>query len=201
MSDEHIEENLLEQYAMDVLSEQPRDELDEHLLACLECQSRLVQLDAFLAAFRPAVLQMQKQPVMRLHQFRLFPRLVWLVSVAVVAASLFLILRSGARPVTPAIIQMRALRGPESVARLTAGRPALLVFDLAGTARPAKYQVEVVDSLGKALWTVAAETKGDRLSVPVRKLEPGSYWVRVYRDQPEKSLFEEYALRVAKSPQ
>jgi hypothetical protein len=76
----------------------------------------------------------------------------------------------------------------------------LLVFDLAGTARPAKYEVEVVDSLGKALSTVAAETKEDRLSIPVRKLEPGSYWVRVYRYQPEKSLLEEYALRVAKSP-
>lgn len=198
MSDKHIEESLLEQYAMDVLPEQLRAGLDEHLLGCQDCQSRLVQLDTFLNAFRPAVRQMRQQPVAT-RRIRLFPRLVWLAPVAALTASLvFLVLRPGVPAVTPAFVQMRALRGPETAARLTAGQPAVLVFDIAGRDRGAKYEVEVVDPLGKTVWTVACESKEERLSVPVRKLEPGSYWVRVYRNQPERSLLEEYALRVAK---
>jgi len=198
MFSEHIEENLLEQYAMGALPELPRAALDEHLLGCPDCQSRLVQLDAFMAAFRPAVLQMQKQPVRR-EPFGLLPRLVWLSSVVALAACLlFVIPRPGAYSGAPAIIQMRALRGPESAARLTSGQPALLVFDVAGQAKPAKYEIEVVGPSGKAIWTVDTETKGDTLSVPVRKLDPGSFWVRVYREQPEKALLEEYALRVVR---
>lgn len=197
MSNAHIEENLLEKYAMGVLPGPPRAELDEHLLACPECQSRLVQLDGFLAAFRPAVLQMQTRPGVARKPFGLLPRLVWLGSAAALAVCLLLvILRPGARPAAPAIIQMQALRGLDRAARLTAGQSALLVFDVAALAAPAKYEIEVVDLSGKAIWTVETVAKGGRLSVPVRKLEPGSYWVRVYRDQPEKGLLEEYALRV-----
>lgn len=198
MTGDHIEENLLEQYAMGGLPEPPRAAVDEHLLSCPDCQSRLVQLDAFLAAFRPAVLQMQKQPVAARQQFRRFPRVAWVGSAAALAACLLLlILRPGIRPTAPAVIQMQALRGPESAVRLTAGQSAVLVFEVSGQARPVKYEIEIVDRSGKAISTFEAEAKGETLSVPVRKLESGSYWVRVYRDQPEKRLFEEYALRVA----
>jgi hypothetical protein len=197
MSNDHIEENLLEQYAIGDSPEQSRAAIDEHLLCCQDCQSRLVQLDTFLAAFRPAVLQMQKQPATARKQFRLLPRLVWLGSAAALATCLlFLILVPGTHPVAPAIIQMHALRGPERAVRLTAGQSAVLVFDVSGQAQAVKYEVEVVDRSGKPISTFEAETKGETLSVPVRKLESGSYWVRVYRD--EKRLLEEYALRVAK---
>jgi len=198
MSSDHIEENLLEQYAMGALPEPALPALDEHLLGCPDCQARLVQLDAFLAAFRPAVHEMQEQPVAR-RQFRFLPKLVWLGPVAALAAGLvFVVLRPGTHPVAPAVIQMRALRGPEQAARLIAGQSALLVFDVSGQAAPAGYEIEVVDRSGGSVWTVRAEAKGATLSVPVRKLQPGSYWVRVYRDQPEKALLEEYALRVVK---
>jgi hypothetical protein len=199
VSKTHIEDNRLEQYAMGALPEQPRAAVDEHLLACADCQSRLVQIDLFLAAFRPAILQMQTQPAVARKEFRLFPRLVWPASVAAMAACLLLVtVGPGAHPVAPAIVQMQALRGPGRVARLTAGQSALLVFDVAGEASPAKYEIEVVDRSGKAVYTAATEAIGDTLSFPVRKLYPGSYWVRVYRDRPEKELLEEYALRVEK---
>jgi Putative zinc-finger len=199
VSSVHIEENLLEQYAIDALPEQPRAEVDEHLLGCPECQSRLVQLDAFLAAFRPAVLEIQREPAGG-KRFRLLPRLVWLSSVAVPAACLvILFLRPAVRPVAPAIIQMQALRGPERAVQVTPGQSALLVFDVAGHAVPAAYEIELVDRSGRAVWTVHAEAKDQTLSVPVRKLDPGSYWVRMYRVQPTKELLEEYALRVAEA--
>lgn len=196
MSDTHIEENLLEQYAMDALPEQQRTGVDEHLLECMDCQARLIQVDAFLHAFRPAVVEMRQQPTVK-WRMRFFPRLVWLAPAAATAMLVFLVFRPGIQSVAPAIIQMRALRGIESVARLTAGQPAVLVFDVAGRDRAAKYEVEVVSPLGKAVFAAAAETKEGKLSVPLRNLEPGSYWVRVYRSQPEKSLLEEYALKVA----
>jgi len=198
MPGEHIEEYLLEQYAMDALPEQPRAALDEHLLGCADCQARLVQLDAFLSAFKPAILQMQEQPAARRNFFRL-PRLVWLGSAAMVATcGLILMVRPAANTVAPAVIQMQALRGPEKAARLTAGQPAFLVFDVGGQAGPSKYEIEVVDRSGKEIWTDVVETKDDTLRIPARKLAPGSYWVRVYRDQIEKKLLGEYALLVVK---
>jgi len=197
VSGAHIEENLLEQYAMGVLPDRPRTTVDEHLLVCLECQARLVQVDEFLAAFRPAVLQVCTQPLVARKQFRLLPRFVRLGSVAALAACvLFVILRPGAHPVAPAIIQMRAFRGTDRAARLPAGRSAMLVFNVAGQSRLAKYEIEVVDLSGKAIWTVETEAKGDSLRIGIRKLDPGSYWVRIYRGQPDKRLLEEYALRV-----
>src|SRR6185312_7032512 len=96
MSSDHIEENLLERYAMGALAEEPRAALDEHLLGCQDCQTRLIQIDAFLAAFRPAVREMRGQPATGRKPFLFVPKLVWPGSIVALAACLlFLVLRPG----------------------------------------------------------------------------------------------------------
>ena len=192
----HIEENLLERYAMGLVPEQLLAELEEHLLACPDCQSRLMQLDQFLAAFRQAAPGIQTQPAPLWTRFRFLVRPAWLAPAAALAAGLlFVVLKPGAPPVAPAIVQMQALRGPEIAAQLAAGKPALLVFDVRDAETTGGFEVEVVDLNGKPVLALETEAKDGRLSVPVPKLGRGSYWVRVYRGGPERRLLEEYALR------
>jgi anti-sigma factor RsiW len=197
MSSPHIEENLLERYAMGPLPEQILAVLEEHLLVCPDCQSRLVRLDEFVAAFREVASKIQSRPARGWTPLRRFPRLAWAVPAAALAAALLLmIFKPGTTPAAPAIVHMQALRGPEALARIAAGQPALLVFDVPETGAPVKYEVEVVDPNGAPVLTVESESHAGQLSVPVRKLGRGSYWVRVYQHLPGRRLLEEYALRV-----
>lgn len=51
---EHIDEELLEAYALSRLGEPDLGYVEEHLLVCEPCRARLVQTDAFAAALRAA---------------------------------------------------------------------------------------------------------------------------------------------------
>ena len=59
----HIEETQMDLYAMGILSGDLLPAVEEHLLACPTCQSRLVETDGFLRVFRPAVTQVEPSPV------------------------------------------------------------------------------------------------------------------------------------------
>lgn len=50
----HIPEDLLERYAMGMLSDSETGPLEEHLLVCHECQDRLRAVDEYVAAIRAA---------------------------------------------------------------------------------------------------------------------------------------------------
>jgi predicted anti-sigma-YlaC factor YlaD len=54
MSQSHAAEDVLEQYAMDKLSEAEDVRLEEHLLVCSECRQRLEFLDEFVRSIRSA---------------------------------------------------------------------------------------------------------------------------------------------------
>jgi len=51
----HIDENTLELYAMDRLSESEAAPVEEHLLVCYLCQDRLAEIDRFLTDLRSAL--------------------------------------------------------------------------------------------------------------------------------------------------
>ena len=59
----HIEENVLDRYAMGTLPGESIPKVEEHLLDCFFCQSRLVQTDEFLVYFRAAATQLDLRPV------------------------------------------------------------------------------------------------------------------------------------------
>ena len=78
---------------------------------------------------------------------------------------------------------------------MAAGRPGLLVFDLAVQANHSEYEVEIVDGVGNEVLHMGAEVKDGRYAVLVERLAPGSYWVRLYRKQGVRELVAEYGLR------
>jgi hypothetical protein len=87
------------------------------------------------------------------------------------------------------------LRGPESQAEVTGGRPGLLIFDVPIAAGHADYQVEIVDTGGNEILKGNGQVKEDHLTFRIEKLPPAAYWVRVYSGQPERQLIAEYGLR------
>jgi hypothetical protein len=194
---QHIEENLLDQYALGTLSAESIAELEEHLLACSICQSRLVEADALLLLFREAETLEDAHAIPRWRNAFAFRNSLLAGTAAVLAALLILLITGDSHhaKLSPAILLMESLRGPEAAAEMASSKPSLLVFDVAAPANPADYEIEIVDAAGNEVLKRSAEVRDGRLAVLVERLARGSYWVRVYRTQPAKELLAEYSLR------
>jgi hypothetical protein len=192
----HIQEDLLDQYAMATLSEGLVAEVEEHLLSCSLCQKRLIATDEFVHVFRAAATQADARPARQPRRF-LTSRIIACTSAAAALAALWVFLISGeqrsAKPPS-AMLLMQSFRGAEAAVHMVSGRPYRLVFDLSvqGTL---DYDVEIVDEVGNGILRRAGEVRNGRLTVPVEKLARGAYWVRVYRTQPHRQIVAEYGLR------
>jgi anti-sigma factor RsiW len=193
MSTEHPSEDVIDRYAMGLLDEASAAEVEEHLLGCVRCQNRLVDTDEFVAAFRVVAVEPDVRPASRWQRMRQFGKFSWLTVAGATALAILVFI-----PVTnhvqrvPVTIELQALRGPETAARVAAGTPALLKFDLP-SAEAKAYQVEVVDAAGAEVFRTPASMQGGRLVAGIRKLSRGTYWVRLY-EQPD-DLIAEYGLR------
>jgi len=193
---QHIEDEILDRYASGSLQGDLRAAVEEHWLACPRCQSRLVEADEFVALFRAAATQADARPQSIWSRLLAVRPLGWTGAAAVVASVLLLVSTEFRKsPVPVATVAMQAARGPEAAPAIAAGKPARLVFDLVpdGTARD--YQIQIVNPLGAEVLSSPAQSNGGRLSLLVRKLEPGSYWVRIHRGA-NHELLAEYGLRV-----
>jgi hypothetical protein len=201
MSTPHIEEDLLDEYAVGTLTGEAIAEIEEHLLMCSFCQKRLVETDEFVIVFRSAATQLNARPASAWKRLSRFRIVSWAGATAAAAALLaFLISQERYNThLPPATVLMQSPRGAEAAAHTASGRPCLLVFDLAISATPADYEITIVDAAGnEILKTAAAVLNGrlGRLNLLVQKLARGSYWVRVYRKQADREqLVAEYGLR------
>ena len=193
----HIEENVLDRYAMGTLPGESIPKVEEHLLDCFFCQSRLVQTDEFLAIFRAAATQVELRPVPLWQRLVNAQRLLWGGS-AVVAAGLVLLMVPGVpeqiKP-QPAIVLMQSLRGPEARTEVARGRPSLLIFDVPIVPGRRDFEIEVVDTAGNEVLKGNGNVKEDHLTFSIGRLAPARYWVRVYQRQPARVLVAEYGLQ------
>ena len=73
-------------------------------------------------------------------------------------------------------------------------RPVRLVFDIPVETNR-EYEIEVVDAVGNQVLKRHAEVRESGLAALIEKLARGSYWVRVYREQPSRELLAEFSLR------
>jgi hypothetical protein len=194
---QHIEENLLDQYALGTLSAESIAELEEHLLVCSFCQSRLVEADELLILFREVATLEDASTTPRWHNAFAFRTGFWSGTAAALTALLILLITGDSHPakLPPAILLMQSLRGPDAGAEVSSSRPFLLVFDVDVQANHADYEIDIVDAVGNEVLKCAAEVRDGRLAAPLERLARGSYWVRVYRMQPGRDLLAEYSLR------
>ena len=63
MPTQHIEDEVLDRYAVGNLPLESIPEVEEHLLVCSQCQGRLTELDDFLIHFRKAASQIDGRPL------------------------------------------------------------------------------------------------------------------------------------------
>jgi hypothetical protein len=108
----------------------------------------------------------------------------WTVAAAVLAV-LVLVTWPFRKPSTETVFLLSHRCGPvEPAQEVTAGRPTLLVFDVAPTAG-VKYAALVVDAVGTEILTAEASSRNGQLSALVDGLPDGAYWVRVFGDNRE----------------
>jgi hypothetical protein len=194
---QHIEENLLDQYALGSLSAESIPELEEHLLACSFCQSRLVEADELVILCREAAALEAASTTPQWHSAFAFRTSFWPGAAAALTALLILLITGDyhhAELSPPAILLMQSLRGPEAGAKMASTRPVRLVFDIPVETNR-EYEIEVVDAVGNQVLKRHAEVRESGLAALIEKLARGSYWVRVYREQPSRELLAEFSLR------
>jgi hypothetical protein len=196
MAELHINDELLDQYALGMLSEEHLAGVEEHLLICETCQSRLDASDEFAMLIRAAAVQPDARSQRGWRMFWNHPVASWTGAAAAMLAILFLVAGPFGKPAAaPAMVFMQSLRGPDAPAQVTAGRPALLVFDVVPPAGANDYEARVVNPVGIEILAAKVFSKDGRLAALVDKLPPGSYWVRISRTDNREPIAE-YGLRV-----
>jgi hypothetical protein len=188
MPQAHIEEDLLDRYAVGALAEEAAAAVEEHLLVCAACQTRLRQADEFAAVFQSVATAPDARPARR--WWTLVPRRVaGLAAASVMAAGVFFVAIERQRTtVGPAIVSLEAMRGPEAPARTSAGKPAVLVFDVAPGSQA--HEVRIVDRAGVEVASGTPAWKDGRLTLAVAGLPKGQYWVRLYGQENREPLVE-----------
>jgi hypothetical protein len=176
---EHINDEQLDLYAAGSIPAEDLPQVEEHLLLCESCRTRLSRADEFAALFRQAAALPGARARMRwLTSWR------WRTAAGFAAAAvvtvMFVASRREQSAVLPAIVSMQSLRGPEAPARIEAGRAAILVFDIEAQ-RDGGYEARIVDPEGKEVLHPRTQLRDGHLAIAVERLSKGSYWVRVYR--------------------
>jgi hypothetical protein len=201
---EHVPEDSLELYSMGRLPEAELEGVEEHLLLCEVCRSRVEELDEFIRTFRetaqvvPVRAQSGKQPK------RLLKRLVggwtlWRPAYGLAGALAVLLVVVAIRQPAPepgpvSEIHLQAMRSSE-VVEAKANTPLNLRLDLSMLAPHPAYDVRIADSRGAVVWRSSVTPRGEYAIANVGGgLRAGQYWVRVYSGA--GTLLREYSLRV-----
>ena len=205
----HLDEARLEQYSMGTLPEEAQAAFEEHLLACGECQDRLLETDAYINAVRAVSPRLRSEHEQRRERWAAFResvadllrgkrRLVWATSFAVVALVMAVIRpwqeRGGAQPFAVVLESSRGIEGLIA-ARAPAGRPLILEIDLTQLPAAARYRLEIVNAMGRRQWEGSAPPSGGRIAAATgARLAAGTYFVRLYIS--ERELLREFSLQV-----
>ena len=180
----HLEESDVEQYSMGALPEASLATFEEHLLACVPCQDRLLEMEAFVNAVRSVSPSLRPAPRRRWRELFLRPRPAWAVAMALsVIALTVVVLRIAAPrgPVGLTAVLLQSSRGIEglALARAPVGRPVLLTIDLTELPAFPSYRIEIVNAAGKSVWQTVTFPQAGKIAQPMSKgLAEGQYFVR-----------------------
>lgn len=173
----HPSQELLEEYVLHRLTEARVAQIEEHLLICEVCRESVRELDVFVstmkaAAAAPATSQMRHLAT----SSRMGASALALLFLALVVF--------WTRPMDspkPAEVILSSIRGVESGAVVSAGRPLRLHIDAPDLVGGKTYRVAVVDAAGRSVWTGRGTIDGAKISAEISKpLMSGVYWVRLY---------------------
>lgn len=191
----HESDDQLELYALDRLPDVAVARVEEHLMACTTCRTRVEEVGMFALTMRQALRTM---PALKLHRragwfegWRL--RFTFSGAFAFAVLLAFFAIRNGREAGLPPVasITLTAMRGA------TATTPRAKQFDLvlADSASRDKQLAEVVDATGKLVWSGPVEAEGADTHLRIASALPlGAYFVRL--KQPTGTLIREYGFEV-----
>lgn len=195
MSSLHEPDDQLELYALDRLPEDAMERVEEHVLICDHCRTRLDDIGEFAYTMRQSLLAAQTDRIPSAPGWFAGWHLKAVLGGALAFALLCVVVfayRSRQLPslVPVASLTLSAVRGESAVA--DPSREYDLILRAASGANLA---VDVVDAGGKVVWsgTAAAHSDGVRARV-TKPLQPGSYFVRLKSASGE--LVHEYGLDI-----
>jgi hypothetical protein len=199
----HYSDDLIEDYSQGRLAEDQSSAFEEHLLMCVECQTRLAQFDEYRVVARTAARELGNT----VAKSRI-PWLSWLpqsggllkmgMGTALALALLAVALPIAQRGGPDENVYLTATRGlGPLLSQANAGHRLLLTIDIKHITGAAQYQVQVVNSSGAVVADWSGAPNEDRLMVPVdKKLAGGKYWVRVHDAANRSSLLAEYGMEL-----
>jgi hypothetical protein len=188
----HLDENVVEGYSMQSLSEDVTAEVEQHLLFCESCRDRVLEADAYTLALKRATKRLPAEPARARWSFRFLVPAFALAALLITVAAVRFATQGSDRPPVP--VPLFAMRGTDNTAHGPAHRALLLEPDLQGLPASPTYRIQVVDAVGAPVWqgTLAAESQPPSSVIPAQLR--GVYFVRV--SLPSGQLLREYALEV-----
>jgi hypothetical protein len=191
-ADNHIEETTLERYSMGSLAEGESAGVEQHLLICQICQTRVTEADAYIRAMKGAVPELPTVAEPSWWNFRLLLP-AFAVCALLIAVSVLRFAPSD-RDRSPAPIALFAMRGGDAEAHGPSGRALLLQPDLNGLPAAPSYRLEIVNTSGSLAWQGMLSAQAQPPSAIVPSQSRGVYFVRV--SLPSGQLLREYALEL-----
>lgn len=204
----HLDDELLEKYAVGNLPYAQIDRVEEHLLICFECQVRMSGIDDFLAVAKAGAAEVKgsqhlRKPNLSELVYRTLGRLSWTMpspawGIGIAALLLAALLPQSSHIPMHTEVVLSAPRGAHTPlqAHAASGSNVLLKIDATSVPASPSYQLQLVDGSGHEVWhgTVSATDDGIVGLVP-KQLAAGRYWVRLSAVSDLK-LLQEYSLTV-----
>ncbi len=203
LSDQEVED-----FLFDRLSGVTREVVEEHLLACQDCLSKVEKEEEYVQTVRAAARTMESEELERAFDAPHAPQAPerkapgwdwprWGLALGGAAVLIAAFVQFRPAPLmTEAEIALRVERSAgDLVAVAAAGQPLRLTPDLAGLPAATELEWAVVDASGRTAGTArfAAASGAPGIKLP-GGLKAGTYWVRIQR--PGGVLLREFALRV-----
>jgi uncharacterized CHY-type Zn-finger protein len=200
--EQHLDEESLELYAFGRLAEERAELLEEHLLICEECRTRLDTTERYMKAMARGSLKVQKEPLnpgllSHVSGWFRWPAMVWAPAAAalcVILAVSALNMRRGEPILPPVAVSLTAFRAEAEVVQ--AHHPLILHLETRGLLlNSPTVQVTLVDANGKKLEESTAAF-GPFVDFQTRRpLQPGVYYARILKPGSVDSA-REFALDV-----
>ncbi len=208
MLGKHVEEDLLELYALKRLQPEEEDRVDDHLFLCEECRQRLVETERYIMGFRLAArqldLQQKEQPRISLRERfweAVSPRRGMAALAACAGLAVILVVAQPDRQAVPyQDVTLRATRGVEAAPALSKG-PVRLRLHLDVTGLPLAGDSGVITVTGGGGEELSRETgkvssTGELIAALKKPLPRGSYFVRLAAASGQGRVLREYQLEV-----
>lgn len=201
----HVRDEFLEAYVFHRLQAEDVDQVEDHLLICEHCQTRLDQTREFIEATRTAAARIRREEAAGERPQSWWAVLAvrkpaWVVAgIAVLALAASLPLFRSANPTEQEVSLLTTRGAGEATVEGRSNLRLTLRLGLQGVDEQAEYHVALVDSSGKLVWKSGPVRSETREEVRVRidqSLGSGAYWVRLQGDATGQSVLREYPLQI-----